>query len=453
MKRLYSIVAALLLSSSSSLNAQSEAGSIFLLISPGARAGGMGEAQVAVANDAYASYWNPAGLAFLEGSEIAIMHVNWLPNLADDLYYEFLGFRRKFENLGTLGGHLIYLNLGEQVRMDEYAQYQGKFTSYMTAAAISYSTKLSSSSSFGMNAKLSYQHLVELGTGSEKGSGTSTDFGFDFGYMKKGWLTPKLDLGVTMTNIGPKVSFIDPDQADPQPTNLTFGFAYELFKNENNSFKVVYDVDKLLVSSYPDMDWDGDGLIGGYNSSGDETTKNNDYNKNGKLEIAHKDPLYKAIFTSWVDDWLVGGDIDLSPSGEEADRKIGGWEWLGDANGNGRRDADEMINTFKEYGAKFGDSNWGAYNEWGQKEIGSADDRSLQDELDKLVHNFGMEYWYSTYFALRGGYYFDKTGKISNPTFGVGLRFSNYGFDFGYTSGEPGHPLTNTMRFSMNLLF
>ncbi len=41
--------------------AQSEAGAIFLLIAPGARAGGMGEAQTAVANDAYASYWNPAG--------------------------------------------------------------------------------------------------------------------------------------------------------------------------------------------------------------------------------------------------------------------------------------------------------------------------------------------------------------------------------------------------------
>ena len=320
MRRLYSIVAALLLLSSSSLNALSEAGAIFLLISPGARAGGMGEAQVAVANDAYASYWNPAGLAFQEGSELAIMHVNRLPNLADDLYYEFLGFRRQFKNLGTLGGHLIYLNLGEQVRMDEYAQYQGKFTSYMMAGAISYSTKLSSSSSFGMNAKLSYQHLVELGTGSEKGKGTSTDFGFDLGYMKKGWLTQKLDLGVTMTNIGPKVSFIDPDQADPQPTNLTFGFAYELFKNENNSFKVVYDVDKLLVSSYPDMDWDGDGIIGGYDSGGDKSTKNNNYNKNGKLETAYKDPLYKAIFTSWVDDWLLGGDIDKSPSGEDADR-------------------------------------------------------------------------------------------------------------------------------------
>ena len=453
MRRICSIVAALLLFSSPFLNAQSEAGAIFLLISPGARAGGMGEAQVAVANDAYASYWNPAGLAFQTGSELAFMHVNWLPNLADDLYYEFLGFRKQYENLGSIGGHLIYLNLGEQVRMDEFAQYQGKFTSYMTAAALSYSSKLSPTSSFGMNAKISYQHLVEIATGSEKGKGTSIDFGFDLGYMNKSWLTPRMDLGITMTNIGPKVSFIDPDQADPQPTNLTLGLAYEIFKNDFNSLKLVYDVDKLLVASYPDMDWDGDGLIGGYNSNGKESAKNSNYNRNGNLEIAHKDKLFKAIFTSWIDDWLLGGDIDRAPGGEDTDNLIGGWGWAGDANGNGSRDAEEMINTATEYGAVFGDENWGVYNEWGQKEVGSADDRSIHDELDKLVHNFGMEYWYSSYFALRSGYYYDKTGKIKNPTFGVGLRFSNYGFDFGYTSGAPGHPLTNTMRFSMNVQF
>ena len=450
---LKSVSLALLLSISSLLNAQSEAGSVFLLISPGARAGGMGEAQVAIANDAYASYWNPAGLAYQEGSELAFMHVNWLPNLADDMYYEFLGYRKSFPNLGTIGGHLIYLNLGEQVRMDEYAQYQGKFTSYMMAGAISYSQKINETSSFGLNAKLSYQHLVELGTGSEKGKGTSIDFGFDVGYMKKGWLLPTLDLGITMTNIGPKVSFIDPDQADPQPTNLTFGFAYELFNSEVNRLSVVYDMDKLLVASYPDMDWDGDGIIGGFDSNGKSSLKNNDYNSDGKRETAHKDPLFKAIFTSWVDDWLLGGDIDKAPAGEDADRKIGGWSWAGDANGNNKPDKEEMINTASELGASYGDSDWGIYNEWGQKEVGSADDRSLSNELDKLVHNFGLEYWYSTYFALRSGYYYDKTGKISNPTFGIGLRFSNYGFDFGYTSGKPGHPLTNTMRFSMNMQF
>ena len=99
------------------------------------------------------------------------------------------------------------------------------------------------------------------------------------------------------------------------------------------------------------------------------------------------------------------------------------------------------------------DSDWGIYNEWGQKEVGSNEDRSLTDELDKLVHNTGIEYWYGKYFAMRSGYYYDKTGKISNPTFGIGLRFAGYGFDFGYTYGEPGHPLTNTMRFSLNMEF
>ena len=100
-----------------------------------------------------------------------------------------------------------------------------------------------------------------------------------------------------------------------------------------------------------------------------------------------------------------------------------------------------------------GDAAWGKYNEFGQKEVGSGSARTIQNELDKLVHNIGMEYWYSSYFALRMGYLYDKTGKISNPTFGVGLRFAGYGFDFGYTSGEPGHPLANTMRFSLNIEF
>ena len=97
MKR-FNAVLLLVILSFSPMSAQSEAGAIFLLIAPGARAGGMGEAQVAVANDAYASYWNPAGLGFLDGTELALMHVNWLPGLANDMYYEFAAFRKKFQN-------------------------------------------------------------------------------------------------------------------------------------------------------------------------------------------------------------------------------------------------------------------------------------------------------------------------------------------------------------------
>ena len=443
---------------------QSEAGAIFLLIAPGARAGGMGEAQVAVANDAYASYWNPAGLGFLDGQELALMHVNWLPGLADDLYYEFLGFRKKYPTLGTIGGHLIFLNLGEQIRTSETGDELGTFTSYMTAFALSYSALISPTQSFGINTKVSYQHLVEIGAGSEKGKGTSTDFGFDIGYLHKEWILPNLTMGFNLSNLGPKVSFIDPDQADPQPTNLSFGLNYALIKSDFNNINVVYDVDKLLVSSYPDMDWDGDGRIGNYDEDGNYSP-GNDYNINGKIEIAHTDPLYLALFTSWINDWILGGDIDYgSSSPGNGDGIIGGYEWV-DADGDGKKDigkwfdsdsngvVDPGENEMVQTEGNPGDEGWGIYNEYGIKEKGNAKDRKLSNETDRLVHNLGIEYWYGEYFAIRSGFYYDKTGKISNPTFGIGLRFAGYGFDFGYTYGDQGHPLTNTMRFSLNMEF
>ena len=463
MKRLGVVLSIMIALYSPSL-AQSEAGAIFLLIAPGARAGGMGEAQTAVANDAYASYWNPAGLGFLEGKELALMHVNWLPGLADDLYYEFFAFRKKYPTLGTLGGHLIFLNLGEQIRTSETGDELGTFTSYMTAFSLSYSALISRTQSFGINTKISYQHLVEIGAGAEKGKGTSIDFGFDLGYMHKEWLNQNLTLGLNLSNLGPKVSFIDPDQADPQPTNLSIGFNYAVINSEFNKLNIVYDIDKLLVSSYPDMDWDGDGYIGGFDEDGNQSPYN-DYNSDGQIEIAHTDPIYKALFTSWVNDWILGGDIDYGTSSPgNGDGKIGGYSWE-DGNSDGRIDGTKWYDSNENgsvdpgegemiaSGGEPGDEGWGKYNEYGIKEKGNAKDRKLSDELDRLVHNVGMEYWYGQYFAIRSGFIYDKTGKISNPTFGIGLRFSGYGFDFGYTYGETGHPLTNTMRFSLNMEF
>ena len=69
MKRSISL-AVLLLFSAPPLWAQNQASAIFLLIAPGASAGGTGEAGVAVAHDAYASYWNPAALAYIPGQEL-----------------------------------------------------------------------------------------------------------------------------------------------------------------------------------------------------------------------------------------------------------------------------------------------------------------------------------------------------------------------------------------------
>ena len=162
-----------------------EAGAIFLLIAPGAGPAGTGEAQVAKADDVYASYYNPAGLGFLKETEVAGMHVNWLPNLASDLYYEFITYRRHIKGLGSLGGHIIYLNLGEQIGMDEFGNPTDNWKSYMGAVAGSFGTYLSETSSIGFNFKIFHQKLSDQVTAGEEGKGYSTDFGFDIGYLKK----------------------------------------------------------------------------------------------------------------------------------------------------------------------------------------------------------------------------------------------------------------------------
>ncbi|MCD6205280.1 MAG: PorV/PorQ family protein [Candidatus Marinimicrobia bacterium] len=402
------IILAVLLMSITVTFAQSEAGAVWLLINPGARASGMGEVGVAIADDAYATFYNPAGLGFLTGRELSLTHTNWLPNLANDIYYEFLGYRHYMKNVGMFGGHIILLNLGEQERTDEYGNQLGTFTSFMMAMTGSYGTALSRTSSIGVNVKMVHQHLTDQGAGKEKGKGTSTNFAFDVGYMKRQFLLRNLTFGASIANIGPKIAFIDAAQADPMPTNLKLGLNYT-FGGEYNRVTIAYDVNKLLVASYPDRDVDGDGLVGHYDENGHYTLAG-EYNKDGQYEKAHTDDWYMGIFTSWVDDWLL----------------------LHDSAADGIGDEDEDGNT---------------------------NDGSLKKELEKLTHNFGIEYWYSDLFAIRMGFIYDKTGNIlvndkwPVPTFGAGLRYAGLGFDFGYTAGDTGHPRQNTMLFSLDIKF
>ncbi len=186
----------------SGLSAQSTASAIFLLIAPGASAGGTGEAQVAVANDAYASYWNPAALAFLPKREVVYQRAQWLPGLVDDIVYNFLGFRYNLPQVGTFGGHLIYLDLGSQERRDENNVFLGNFRSNMAALTLSFATKMSPRSSIGFNAKIIYQNLSSIGTGGEGGKGISTDFAFDIAYYRQQFIFNRLDLGLAVTKCG-----------------------------------------------------------------------------------------------------------------------------------------------------------------------------------------------------------------------------------------------------------
>lgn len=404
MKRLTLILTAVILLQGA-VQAQSTASAIFLLIAPGAAAVGRGATGVADASDAFAGYYNPAALAFLPRLEVVLQGSRWLPNLADDMIYIFPGLRYNVPGIGTFGGHVIYLDLGTQQGMDERGEPTVEFSSSMAAATVSFGTKMSPLSSVGFNVKLIRQNLSAIAVGGEEGTGVSTDFAFDFGYYRQQFIFSRLDLGLAVSNIGPKIAFIDEEQADPAPTNMKLGIKWRLIETRYNRVSLLYDMNKLLVASYPSIDYDGNYEIGGFDADGNPSS-GGEYGENGRREQAHTDPWYLALFTSWFDDWHFGGDID--------------------------RDGNMYIDS---------------------TEAGNRNEATIMDELDTITHNFGVEYWYSTYFAIRVGFIYDKLGKISNPTFGAGIRFGGYGFDFGYIYGEQGHPLSNTMLYSINLAF
>jgi len=338
MKRIITsvIVLLVLVCSISNLFAVSEAALLFLLISPHARAAGMGEAFVAISDDVSAIYWNPAGLAFQKDKQFTTMYAKWLPQFnLSDLYYLFGAYRQSIEGLGTVGVNITYLNLGEQNYRDEANIDLGTFNSNEWAISLGYATLLSENLGVGLNFRFIRSNLAQVEVGNQKGVGVANAFAVDLGVLKKKFLIDKLSLGINVSNLGPKITYINASQADPIPTNFRAGFAYQLLDQEYNKVVLALDVNKLLV-----------------NRSSDGA-----------------DAVAEALISAW-------GNNDY-------------------------------------------------------------------------IFNLGGEYWYADIIALRAGYNHDEAGKVKFLSFGAGLRYANYQFDFAYVAAPEGHPLSDTMRFSL----
>jgi len=178
-------------------------------------------------------------------TQVSFMHVKWLPELTDDVYYEFLSFVTSSQEWGTFGGNITYISYGKFLRTNEAADTLGSFESFDIAFTGSYGTALSPRLKVGLSAKFLYSKLSDLGAGLEKGKGTSSGFAVDFGLMYL--LSHRLTLGMALTNLGPKMAYIDAAQADDLPRNLAVGFAYRLLEAEYYQLLVTAEANKILV--------------------------------------------------------------------------------------------------------------------------------------------------------------------------------------------------------------
>lgn len=260
--------------------AQGEAAVPFLLLAPDSRAGGLGESGTGLADNSAAIFWNPAGIAFLTGTELSITHSNWLPQFNLDLFYDYLTYRQYFEELdGSVTASITYMNFGEFVRTGpDSPDPIGTFRSFDAALTLGYATKIDPDWGLGFNFRLIHSRLSDAPTAEEQGSGVATSVSFDVAAMWRPvrFVLPfidediggKLSIGVNLSNLGPKIYYIDRAQADPIPTNFRLGFAYKILDDEYNSMIYTLDFSKLLVSR------DG----------------------------ATSKEFYQAIFTAWADD-------------------------------------------------------------------------------------------------------------------------------------------------------
>jgi len=228
----------------------SEPGVLFLLIEPGSRGNAMGNAYVAQVDCGFAGFWNPGAMAFNRSHQWALMHSNWLQDVVDDIYYEYLSWNSYFPNLGgNLGFNVVFFHLGEMEITDPTGQSQGFFRSYELAAAATYAYQHSDNLGLGITFRFILSDLAPTTAhmdGDQKGRGIS--FAFDLGMKRKNFLANRLDLGMTLQNIGPDITYIDDDQADPLPMNLRMGLSYRVIESEYNRFTLNADMNKLFAN-------------------------------------------------------------------------------------------------------------------------------------------------------------------------------------------------------------
>ncbi|MFQ6102787.1 MAG: PorV/PorQ family protein [Candidatus Glassbacteria bacterium] len=175
-------------------NDRTGSGLAFLRIGVGARASGMGEAFVAVSDDASATYWNPAGCALIEKTEVMFMNNSFI----QDISQEFVAVVTSFGDF-KVGGAFNLVNLGTLEKRDETGELRGEFKPFDLAASFS----------------LAYPVMdwVDVGTsvkGVMEDIDTETAYGalFDVGFILR-LPVDGLSVGGVVQNIGPAIKFID----------------------------------------------------------------------------------------------------------------------------------------------------------------------------------------------------------------------------------------------------
>ncbi len=209
-----------------------QTGMKWLSIPVGARASALGGAYTAMASDAGAMFWNPAGLAQLEGGHVFLNQTRWIAginvNAASASY--------QANRLGIFGVHVMAVDWGtlNGTRFTggaELYEQTGTFSPESWLIGLSYARQVSNKFSFGGN--LRYVH-ENLGNALEGSFASPQDFkaeinvvAFDFGTI---FYTGFRDFRIAMTiqNVSEEKEYRF--ESFPLPLSFKFGGAMDVLQ-------------------------------------------------------------------------------------------------------------------------------------------------------------------------------------------------------------------------------
>ena len=209
-------------------------GAQILNLGGGARARALGDAFYAMSGDVTTSLWNPSGLAIMPesklrsgqtGAQASMFYTDYsapFGEAGEGLYYTFISGAMPLGDFGTFGTTLQLQGQGTiQVTADSPDVLREESLGTNMALTFSYADSITNSLTAGINGK-----MIRMVLGRESGSSYAVDVGMQ--YLLPIKFIPTT-IGVAVQNVGPGISFIDENQADPLPRLFRLGTSMKLF--------------------------------------------------------------------------------------------------------------------------------------------------------------------------------------------------------------------------------
>ncbi|MCA9731235.1 MAG: PorV/PorQ family protein [Deferribacteres bacterium] len=188
----------------------------FLRLGAGVRADGVGGAFTAIANDASAGYWNPAGLAQINQAEIIASY----HKLSLDRNFNFVSAAMPLGRSGSIGLSWIGLSINSlEARTGDSSTPDFEFSNQENALLLTYGHRLNSHFALGLNTKLIMQKLA-----TESAMGV----GFDLAALYQ--LLPAVRFGLSVSNIGASTTWSN-NYKEKLPMMSRLGTAVNLTDN------------------------------------------------------------------------------------------------------------------------------------------------------------------------------------------------------------------------------